>query len=150
MSSLKEKLEEKFKLAMKNRNEIEVSTFRMLRAAIKNKEIELLGKPIDDAGIISLIQKMVKQHEEAMDQFRKGNRHDLVEKELKEMAVLRPLLPVQLEPAEVEKAVQAIISKIGATSLKQMGEVMKALGTEFAGRVDMKEVSRVVREKLLK
>ncbi len=134
---------------MKSRNEIEVSTIRMLRAAIKNREIEI-GKPIDDAGVVSLVQKMVRQNEEAIEQFKKGNRHDLVEKELKEVSVLKPLLPVQLPLPEIEKAVQMAISKIGAQSLKQMGEVMKAVGGELAGRADMKEVSRIVREKLSK
>lgn len=149
MSSLKEKLDEKLKQAMKSRNEIEVSTIRMLRAAIKNREIEI-RKPIDDAGVVSLVQKMVRQHEEAIEQFKKGNRHDLVEKELKEVSVLKPLLPVQLPLPEIEKAVQMAISKMGAQSLKQMGEVMKAVGGELAGRADMKEVSRIVREKLSK
>lgn len=149
MSSLKEKLDEKLKQAMKSRNEIEVSTIRMLRAAIKNREIEI-RKPIDDAGVVSLVQKMVRQHEEAIEQFKKGNRHDLVEKELKEVSVLKPLLPAQLPLPEIEKAVQMAISKMGAQSLKQMGEVMKAVGGELAGRADMKEVSRIVREKLSK
>lgn len=149
MSSLKEKLDEQLKQAMKSRNEIEVSTIRMLRAAIKNREIEI-RKPIDDAGVVSLVQKMVRQHEEAIEQFKKGNRHDLVEKELKEVSVLKPLLPVQLPLPEIEKAVQMAISKMGAQSLKQMGEVMKAVGGELAGRADMKEVSRIVREKLSK
>lgn len=149
MSSLKEKLDEKLKQAMKSRNETEVSTIRMLRAAIKNKEIEI-RKPIDDAGVVSLVQKMVKQHEESIEQFKKGGRHDLVEKERKEVSVLKPLLPAQLAFPEIEKAVQMAISKIGAQSIKQMGEVMKAIGGELAGRADMKEVSRIVREKLLK
>lgn len=149
MSLLKEKLDEKLKQAMKSRNETEVSTIRMLRAAIKNKEIEI-RKPIDDAGVVSLVQKMVKQHEESIEQFKKGDRHDLVEKELKEISVLKPLLPAQFALAEIEKAVQMAISKIGAQSIKQMGEVMKAIGSELAGRADMKEVSRIVREKLSK
>lgn len=149
MPSLKEIFDQQLKSALKSRDELCVSTLRLLRAAIKNKEIELI-KALDDEGIISVIRKMVKQRQESIEQFLKGNRKDLADKEQKEIHILERYLPKLLDLSEVEKRVQSVIQKLGVTSVKQMGEVMKAVGQDLAGQADMKEVSRMVREKLSK
>ncbi len=153
MSSLKEAVDQQLKAALKGRDELCVSTLRLLRAAIKNKEIELI-KALDDEGIVSVIRKMVKQRQESIELFLKGNRKDLADKEQKEIHILERYLPKLLDLAEVEKKIQSVIEKLreklGSPSLKQMGEVMKAVGQELAGQADMKEVSRIVREKLVK
>ena len=121
----------------------------MLKAAIKNKEIELI-KQIDDPEVIALIRKMVKQRKESIEQFQKGNRLDLANKEQKEIDILNAYLPKEIDSKELETKVQTIIAKVGATSLKQMGEVMKAVGQELSGSADMKMVSDIVRNKLSK
>ena len=149
MPSLKELFDQQLKAALKSRDELCVSTLRLLRAAIKNKEIELI-KALDDEGIISVIRKMVKQRQESIEQFLKGNRKDLADKEQKEIHILERYLPKLLDLSEVEKRVQSVIQKLSVTSVKQMGEVMKAVGQDLAGQADMKEVSRIVREKLSK
>ena len=147
--SIKELVDQHLKEAMKGRDELGVSTLRLLRAAVKNKEIELI-KALDDEGIISVIRKMVKQRQESIEQFLKGNRKDLADKEQKEIHILERYLPKLLDLSEVEKRVQSVIQKLGVTSVKQMGEVMKAVGQDLAGQADMREVSRLVREKLSK
>ena len=149
MPSIKELVDQKLKEALKGRDELCVSTLRLLRAAVKNKEIELI-KALDDEGIISVIRKMVKQRQESIEQFLKGNRKDLADKEQKEIHILERYLPKLLDLSEVEKRVQSVIQKLSVTSVKQMGEVMKAVGQDLAGQADMKEVSRIVREKLSK
>ncbi|HBQ22059.1 MAG: hypothetical protein A2Z91_03485 [Deltaproteobacteria bacterium GWA2_38_16] len=147
--SIKENLNEHLKEAMKAGEELRVSTIRLLKAAIKNKEIELI-KQIDDPEVIALIRKMVKQRKESIEQFQKGNRLDLANKEQKEIDILNAYLPKEIDSKELETKVQTIIAKVGATSLKQMGEVMKAVGQELSGSADMKMVSDIVRNKLSK
>src|SRR3989338_3108164 len=149
MPSIKELVDQKLKTALKGRVGLCVSTLRLLRAAVKNKEIELI-KALDDEGIVSVIRKMVKQRQESIEQFLKGNRKDLADNEQKEIHILEQYLTKLLDLSEVEKRVQSVIQKLGVTSVKQMGEVMKAVGQDLAGQADMKEVSRIVREKLSK
>ncbi len=149
MPSIKELVDQQLKAALKSRDELGVSTLRLLRAAVKNKEIELI-KALDDEGIIAVIRKMVKQRQESIEQFLKGNRKDLADKEQKEIHILERYLPKLLDLSEVEKRVQSVIQRLGVTSIKQMGEVMKTVGQDLAGQADMKEVSRIVRDKLSK
>ena len=138
MSSLKEKMDQQFKHAMKARQEVVVSTLRLIRAAVKNKEIEL-RKTLDDAGIISVIQKLIKQTQESIEQFQKGKRDDLVKRAQEELSILKPYLPTLMSPADLEKNIRDIISKVGATSLKQMGDVMKVVSQNLAGKIDFLE-----------
>jgi len=145
--SIQEQLTAALKDAMKSGDTVRVSAIRMLRADIKNKEIEVKG-PLKDADVIALIHKRIKKHKESIDQFEKANRQDLVEQEKKELAVLDPYLPKLLSGAELEKKLQAILDRVGATSAKEMGQVMKAIQTELSGQVDMKEVSQLVKNKL--
>lgn len=149
MSSLKEQIEEKVKQALKGREEIPLSILRMLRSAIKYKEIEL-KKALDDVGVIAVVDKMVKQAKESIEQFQKGNRADLTEKTQKELFILEQFLPKRLDLKELELRIREIIKKVGATSPKEMGQVMKSVTENLAGRIDMKEASRIVREILSK
>ena len=132
---------------MKSRDEIRLSCLRMLKAAIKNKEIELIQK-LEDDGIFKVIVSMVKQRRESVEQFKLGNRADLVAREEKEITVLEAYLPSQLPVAEVEALVDAVIRETGAKSPKEMGQVMKAIGPKIAGRADGKTVSEIVKKKL--
>ena len=148
--SIKETLEQHLKVAMKAGEELRVSTIRLLRGAIKNREIELIKQQIDDQEVISLIRKFIKQRKESIEQFLKGNRKDLADKEQKEIDILETYLPKSMDLKDLDKKVQAVIAKLGATSQKQMGEVMKVLGQELAGQADMKDVSQMVRDRLSK
>jgi len=149
MSLLKKKIEDQLKQAMKARSELAVSTYRLIRAGIKNKEIEI-GKALDDAGVVAIVQKMIKQAKESLEQFQKGGRRDLVEQTMKEMEFLKPFLPAQMSLEDLKTKIKETIATVGATSSVQMGEVMKALTSKFSGRIDMKEASRLVKELLSK
>ena len=142
---LKEVLDQKLKEAMKAHQEVAVSVYRMLRSAIKYREIEI-GKVLDDTGVISVVQKMLKQANESLEQFKKGNREDLVKKTEEEVTFLKPFLPEQISIDEIKNRVKMAIDRLQANSPKQMGEVMKVVSETLAGRADMKEVSRWVKE----
>lgn len=147
MSSIKDALDCHLKEAMKARDELRVSTIRLARGAIKNREIELI-KPLDDKEVILVIRKMIKQRKESIEQFLAGNRCDLAQKEEKEIIILNQYLPKSIDPKALEEKIEAAIQKVGATSIQEMGKVMKVLSAELAGEVDMKEVSQLLREKL--
>ena len=143
--SLREVIDQRLKEAMKARDEIVVSVLRLVRAAIRNKEIDI-KKALDDGEIVAVIKKMVKETHESMEQFQKGHREDLVMKAKSELSILESFLPAQLNVEELEKRVREIVDRLGATSLKQMGDVMKMISQTLAGQADMKEASRIVRE----
>lgn len=145
MGSLKEILDQKLKQSMKDRQEAAVSIYRMLLSAIKYREIEI-GKALDDSGVVGVVQKMLKQASESIEQFKKGNREDLVKKTEEEVIFLKPFLPEQISLEEVRNKVKAVVDRLQATSPKQMGEVMKSVTDVLAGRADMKDVSRIVKE----
>ena len=145
--SLREQLTDEMKGAMKSRDELRLSTIRMIRATVKNREIELKHE-LDDGGICEVIASLVKQRRESIRLFAQGGRDDLVEKEEKELAALLGFLPPQLERAELEELVTKVIAECDAHDAKDMGKVMKALASQVAGRADGKVVSELVREKL--
>ena len=145
--ALREKLYEDMKNAMKARDDLRLSTIRMVRSAVKNKDIEL-KRELDDQEIVEVIAALVKQRKESIRLFSEAGRKDLVEKEEKELAILHEFLPQQLNRAEVALLVEKIIAECGAQGAKDMGKVMKALMPHVAGRADGKTVSDVVREKL--
>jgi len=144
---LKDKLTEDMKGAMKAHDDLRLSTIRMVRSAVKNREIEL-KRELDDHGICEVIASLVKQRRESIRMFGQAERHDLVEKEEKELAVLSAFLPPQLDRAELEELVAKAITECGAQGGKDMGKVMKALAPNVAGRADGKAVADLVREKL--
>ena len=145
--SLRERLTDEMKRAMKSRDELRLSTIRMIRATVKNREIELKHE-LDDRGICEVIASLVKQRRESIGLFRQAGRDELAEKEEKELQVLFDFLPPQLSRAELEELVRKAIVESGAGGIKEMGKVMKALAPHVAGRADGKTVAEVVREKL--
>lgn len=146
--SLQERLTEEMKAAMKARNDLKLSTVRMIRAAVMNKQIELKREMVD-AEIIETISTLVKQRRESIRLFLEAGRSDLVAKEEQELSILLDFLPRQLSRDEVADLVMKAIAESGAQGGKDMGKVMKALMPHVSGRADGKMVSEVVKEKLV-
>ena len=144
---MRDRLIEEMKGAMKSRDDLRLSTIRLIRSAIKNREIEL-RREFEDSEIIEVIASMIKQRRESIRLFIQGGRTDLVEKEEKELAMLLEFLPPQLERAELEDLVLKTIAECGAQGSKDLGKVMKALTSQVSGRADGKLVAEVVRDKL--
>jgi uncharacterized protein len=148
--SLSETIQKDIVTAMKGKEEMKLGVLRMVKAAIQLKEVEKLRK-LDDQESIQLLQTLVKQRKESIDQFSKGGRQDLVEKEQKELAILEHYLPAGASQAEMDAAVTKAIAETGANSMKQMGAVVKAAKTALEGKtVDGKALSDLVRERLAK
>jgi uncharacterized protein len=145
--ALRDRLTDEMKGAMKSRDDLRLSAIRMVRAAVKNREIEQRHE-FDDREIGEVIASLVKQRRESIKLFREGGRIDLAEKEEKELAILQEFLPPQLGEAELEELVMKVISECGATGLKDLGKVMKALSPQVAGRADGKTVADMVKSKL--
>ena len=144
---LEERLVEEMKQAMKSNDKAKLSTIRMIRSAVKNKEIEL-RKPLDDDGIFRVIQGMVKKSEESIEQFKAGGRMDLVEKETKEIETMKSYLPQPLSREEVLKIIDQTIEETEASSLKDLGKVMKSVMPKLGGKVDGALVNQLVKERL--
>ena len=145
--SLRERLTEEMKEAMKARDDLKLSTIRLIRSAVKNKEIDL-KREMGDQEIIETISSLGKQRRESIRLFMEAGRADLVAKEEAELKVLLGFLPRQLSREEVAELVAGVIAECGAHGSKDMGRVMKALVPHVAGRADGKMVSEVVKEKL--
>jgi len=145
--SLEERLIEEMKQAMKSTDKLRLSTIRMIRSAIKNKEIEQ-RKKLDDEGIFKVIQGMVRKSEESIEQFRAGGRMDLVEKEQKEVETLKSFLPQPLSREEILKMIDQSIEETQASSLKDIGKVMKSVMPKLEGKADGKLINQMVKEKL--
>ena len=150
--SLKEKITEDMKAAMRAKDTARLGTVRLLLAAMKQKEVDermvLTGTALTDADILAIIDKMVKQRRESIAQFEKAGRNDLADGEKAEIAVLSAYLPQQLSEAEVAKEIDAAIAQTGASGAKEMGKVMGLLKSRLAGRTDMGKVSGLVKAKL--
>jgi uncharacterized protein YqeY len=144
---LEERLVEEMKQAMKSNDKAKLSTIRMIRSAVKNKEIEL-RKPLDDDSIFRVIQGMVKKSEESIEQFKAGGRMDLVEKETKEIEIMKSFLPQPLSREEVLKVIDQTIEETKASSLKDLGKVMKTVMPKLGGKVDGTLVNQLVKERL--
>jgi len=148
--SLAEKIQSDIVAAMKAKDELRLSVLRMVKAAIQHKEIEKIRK-LDEAESIGLLQTLVKQRKESIDQFGKGGRQDLVDKETKELAIIEAYLPAGASEAEMDAAITKAIAETGANSIKQMGAVVKAAKSALEGKtVDGKALSDRVRERLSK
>ncbi len=136
--------------AMKAKNERAVSTLRMVNSSLKNADIEArtTGKPLDDAAVLSLLQKMIKQRQESVELYKKGNRADLVKQEEEEIAIISAYLPKQMSETEMAAAIDAAIKETGAAGMKDMGKVIGALRGKYAGQMDMAKASAAVKAKL--
>ncbi len=148
--TLSEQIQKDIVVAMKAKDELKLSVLRMVKSAIQLREVEKMRK-LDEAESIQLLQTLLKQRKESIDQFTKGGRQDLVDKELKEVLVLESYLPAGASDAEMDAAISKAIADTGANSMKQMGAVVKAAKEVLTGKaVDGKVLSDRVREKLSK
>jgi len=145
--ALKDQLDADLKSAMKDKDALKLSVVRMLKSAIKYREIELM-KPLDDAGVQAVIASEIKRRRDSVEQCRQGGREDLASKEESEIALLQAYLPAQLSPEELGKLVDAAIQRVGAQGPKDMGKVMKELLPEVQGKAEGKAVSELVKQKL--
>ena len=146
--SLPDRLSEDLKQAMKAKDQLRVDVVRMIKAALLNKELEL-KKSLDDAEMSRVMTTLIKQRKEAVEHYQKAKRDDLAGKELREITIIESYMPKALSGEEIVQLVEAIIRETGATTLKDMGSVMKAVMARLAGQlVDGKEISDLVRAKL--
>ncbi|MDP8266164.1 MAG: GatB/YqeY domain-containing protein [Candidatus Aceula meridiana] len=134
--------------AMKDKNTLKRDTLSFLRAQIKNLGIERKGEDLKDTDVIVVIKKQVKQRQDSISQFEKGGREDLAAKERQELEILKAYLPKELSEDEVRAAIDETVKKLGASSMKDMGAVMKAAVPKLEGRADNKMVSDLVRKAL--
>ncbi len=147
MATLKERLSEQMKTAMKSADKETLAFARNLHAAVRKKEIDD-RIDLDDAGFIKIVTTSAKQRQDSIDQFRQGGREDLVAKEEAELKFLQSFLPAQMDEAEVRRLVDWAIAEAKATGPKDLGAVMKVLLPKVQGRADGKWVNQLVREKI--
>ena len=145
--SLKEKLQEDLKSSMKNKDTVKKSVVTLIRAAIKQHEVDNRVELADDA-IIDIISKQLKQRKDSLAEFVKANRDDLVEETKSEIQVLEGYLPQQLSEEELEKIVIETIAEVGATSMKDMGKIMAAIKPKTPGRADGRKINELVKKNL--
>lgn len=147
---LKHKLQEELKQAMLARNELKTSVLRLLLSAINYHEIQKggAGYQATDEDIFSVIQKQIKSRKESIEQFQKGKRQDLADKETKELEILNSYLPKQIPEEELKLIIEETLKATGAKTIFDMGKVMGALLPKLKGRADLGLVSKIVKEKL--
>jgi hypothetical protein len=148
--SLAEKIQKDLVEAMRAKDELRLSVVRGIKAAIKHKEVEKM-RALDDQESLQILQTLVKQRKESIEQFTKGGRQELADKETKELAIIETYLPAGASAAEMDAAITKAIAETGANSMKQMGAVVKAAKSALEGKnVDGKVLSDLVRERLAK
>ena len=145
---LEEQISSDYRQAMRDKNAIKVSTLSFLRSQLKYVMIDKKVEKLPDEDVITVIKKQIKQRLDSIEQYQKGGRQDLVDKEQAEMNILKNYLPQEISPQELEKIAVEIIKETKAAGVKDMGKVMKAVMAKAAGRVDNKLVSDVVKAKL--
>jgi uncharacterized protein YqeY len=145
--NLKSQVEQDIRRAMKARSETELSTLRLLMAALKQQEIDHRIE-LTDAAVLTIIEKMIKQRKESLRIFREAQRDELANKEQAELDILMSYMPQQINPAEAKVAVQAAILEVDAQGLKDMGKVMGILKSQLAGKADFSALSTIVKEML--
>jgi uncharacterized protein YqeY len=145
--SLKERITEDMKAAMRAKETERLGTIRMITAAIKQREVDE-RIALDDTQVLAVIEKMIKMRKESVVQFQSGGRDDLVAKENKEIELLQGYMPTQLSDAELDALIAASIAEAGATSIKDMGKAMALLKQKAQGRADMAAVSAKLKAKL--
>ena len=146
---IRERLTADMKSAMRERDQLRLEAIRFLQAAIKYREIELRPNPINEDEVTGVIKRMVKQRKESIEQYLAANRQDLVDKETRELAIIEAYLPAALDESAIAQIVEETVAELGATSPKEMGQVMKATMAKLAGQnIDGKVVSSLVKAKL--
>jgi uncharacterized protein YqeY len=145
----RDELSDALKLAMKARDQATVTTVRLILAKIKDRDIEARGggnsDGIDDAGVLSVLQGMIKQRRDSIEMYQKGNRQDLVDQEAAEIVIIERFLPQQLDASATEAAIRETIAAIGAAGIKDMGKTMAALKEKYAGQIDFQKASGIVK-----
>jgi hypothetical protein len=144
---LRDTINEAVKSAMKAHDKLRVSTLRLVNAAIKNAEIEAErgGKSLSEDDVLGLLQKMIKQRQESVEVYEKGGRKELADQERSEIEIIKGFLPQQMTEAEAKAAIADVIRQEGATGMKDMGRVMAALKTGYAGKMDFGKASGLVK-----
>jgi uncharacterized protein YqeY len=145
--SLKEQITEDMKNAMRAKETARLNTIRLLLAAIKQREVDE-RVVVDDAGVVAIVEKLIKQRKDSIEQFQKAGRTDLVEIEALEQTILQSYMPAQLSTEEVTAIVKATIAQLNASSPQEMGKVIGALKPQLAGKADMGAVSAMVKAAL--
>ncbi|PIP21270.1 MAG: glutamyl-tRNA amidotransferase [Candidatus Omnitrophica bacterium CG23_combo_of_CG06-09_8_20_14_all_40_11] len=147
---LEEKIFNDYKEAMKNKDTLKSSVLSFLRASLMNAAIEKKKKSLLDFDVITVIRRQIKERQDSIEQFQKGNRQDLADKESKELEILKSYLPAELSSDEIKKIIEETILSTGASGIKDMGKVMREVTAKIAGRADGKLVSDLVRDRLTK
>ncbi len=148
--SLKDKIEIHYNNSIKEKDSNSINTLRLIKSAIKDKEISLRGKQdaLTDSDILSLLQSLVKQRKDSIEAFEKANRNDLIEKELDEIKVIEIFLPKQMDENETNLIIKNIIIENNFTSLKDMGSLMKIIKEKYTGEIDMGLVGKIAKSSL--
>ena len=154
MSELREKIEENYKLALKKKNEISIRTFRLIKSAIKDKDISLrtanFKEGLGDDGISKLLQSLIKQRNESYDMYKKGGRDLLAEEELSEIEIIKTLLPAQMNEKELLALIKTIVKEENVESIKDMGKIILILRSKYSGQVDMSIAGKMAKDIILK
>jgi len=145
--SLKDNIQEDVKAAMRSKDKERLQTLRLITAAIKQKEVDERIE-LDDAAILTVLEKMLKQRKDSIEQFGKAGRDDLIAKEEAEVVVIQEYMPEQMSEADIAAIVDAAVASTGAESMKDMGKVMGQVKPQVAGKADMSVVSKLVKDKL--
>ena len=145
---LEEQLQKDYFQAMKDRDTVKSSTVNFLRAQLKNIRIEKRSEALEDTDVVAVIKKQIKQRQDSIEQYKKGGRNDLADKETAEMAILRSYLPEELSEPALRQLIEQAIRETGAQSMKDMGNVIKAVAAKAQGRADNRVVSELVKKAL--
>lgn len=145
---IREKMMNDMKAAMREKDQVKLDSIRFLQAAIKNREIEVRPNAISTEDVLAVLKKAMKQRKESIEQFEKANRQDLADKEKAEMKIIEGYLPTAMSKEQVESLVAQVIAEMKASSIKDMGPVMKAVIAKSAGTADNKLVSEIIKSKL--
>ncbi len=145
--NIDEKVNSEMIAAAKAKDQVRLSAIRMVKAAMHNREIDLKRK-LSEVEFLQLLSSMVKQRKDSIDQFRKGGREDLVNKEEAELKVIQAFMPQQMSEEDVAREIETAIKEVGAIGIKDMGKVMKVLMQRLTGKADGKQVGEKVKEKL--
>jgi uncharacterized protein YqeY len=149
---LRQRLNDELKAAMKSRDQRATSTLRLILAALKDRDIAARPRGItdgvDETEIIDMLQKMVRQRQESIELYKKGNRPELAAQEQGEIELIERFLPQKMSDTEAAMAVESVVTELGAATIKDMGRVMAALKERYAGRMDFAKVGQQVKQKL--
>ena len=146
--SLKDKLVSDMKAAMKAKDSERLAAIRFFLSAVKNKEIDMRPEALDDRDVLAVAKKMVKQMQDSIEQYKNAGRTELHENEVSQLKIIEEYLPKQIPREELEKVVDQVISEVSATTIKDMGKVMKATMDKTDGAADNKAISEIVRSRL--